>query len=66
MQITVWGVLVVIAGAIAASLCCLTCCVVRCFRPQNQRGPSGTCDTMARSSLCKAHSETTEQGATMG
>lgn len=39
MEIPVWVVLLIIFGAIAASLCCLTCCVVRCFRPQNTRGP---------------------------
>ena len=28
-----------IFGAVAFLICLITCCAVRCFRPQNKRGP---------------------------
>ena len=32
-------VLSIIAGALVALFCCVGSCVVRCFRPENSRGP---------------------------
>jgi hypothetical protein len=37
-EIPVWIVVALILAAIALLLCLVTCCSVRCFRPQNTRG----------------------------
>jgi hypothetical protein len=39
MELPLWAVLSTISGAVLLLLCLVTCCAVRCFRPQNTRGP---------------------------
>ncbi len=39
MELELWVILLAIAGGICLLLCSVTCCVLRCFRPENTRGP---------------------------
>jgi hypothetical protein len=40
MSVELQGILGATAGAIFVIICGTACCAVRCFRPQNSRGPS--------------------------
>lgn len=37
--LALWAVLLIVFGCIAALLAFVTCCVVRCFRPDGEKGP---------------------------
>lgn len=37
--LALWGVLLIIFASIALMLFLVTCCVVRCFRPEGKMGP---------------------------
>lgn len=38
-MVPLWAVLLIISSAVLLLLCLVTTCAVRCFRPQNTRGP---------------------------
>lgn len=39
-EVPLWVVLSAIATVVALMICGVTCCTVRCFRPENTRGPA--------------------------
>ena len=39
MEVPLWAALAILAFSVFALLCFVTFCVVRCFRPENSRGP---------------------------
>ena len=39
MEVPLWAALVILTSCVVLLLCVVTFCVVRCFRPENSRGP---------------------------
>lgn len=39
MEVPLWAALAIVAICVFLLLCIVTFCVVRCFRPENSRGP---------------------------
>ena len=58
-EIPIQWVLLIIASAVLLLLCLITCCAVRCFRPQNSRGPDWFVRRDGKEQLVKAPSATT-------
>ena len=40
MEFPLWASLAIVALSVVAVICLVACCVVRCFRPENTRGPA--------------------------
>ena len=53
-EIPIGWVLLIIASAVLLLLCLITCCAVRCFRPQNSRGPEWFVRKDGKEQLVKA------------
>lgn len=51
---SLWIALLAIGGGICLMLCVVTCCVVRCFRPENSRGPAWVSSKDGKAQLVKS------------
>jgi hypothetical protein len=54
MELPIFVVLAIIGSAVLLLLCLVTCCAVRCFRPQNARGPEWFARRDGKEQLVKA------------
>ena len=59
MEVALWIVLLSLASGVGAMLCCVTCCAIRCFRPQNSAGAEWFADKDGKERLVKGVFERT-------
>lgn len=53
MEVALWIVLLSLAAGVGAMLSCVTCCAVRCFRPENSAGAEWFPDRDGKERLVK-------------
>lgn len=54
MEFPLWASLAAVGGGVALMLCLVTCCTVRCFRPENSRGPKWVQDKDGKEQVVNA------------